>query len=73
MNEEKKDYKGLYYNEEINNNDEENHSFEYGAHFKYKDLYRKLSEIVKERNKDNIELKKKYENPWKQQCFKRNK
>jgi hypothetical protein len=58
MNEEKKDYKGLYYNEEINNNDEENHSFEYGAHFKYKDLYRKLSEIVKERNKDNIELKK---------------
>ena len=34
MNEEKKDYKGLYYNEEINNNDEENHSFEYGAHFK---------------------------------------
>ncbi len=58
MNEEKKEYKGLYYNEDINNNDEEIRSFEYGAHFKYKELYRKLSEIAKERNKENIDLNK---------------
>ena len=58
MNEEKKEYKGLYYNEDINNNDEEIRSFEYGAHFKYNDLYRKLSEIAKERNKENIDLNK---------------
>ena len=58
MNEEKKEYKGLYYNEENDNNDEEDHSFEYGAHFKYNDLYRKLSEIAKERNKENIDLNK---------------
>ena len=57
MNEEKKDYKGLYFKEGNNENTEEDHNYEYGAHFKYKELYNKLYEIAKERNKEKKKFK----------------
>ena len=53
MNEEKEEYKGLYFEKDDNNNEDEDHSFEFGAHFKYKELYKKLLEVAKERNKEN--------------------
>ena len=59
MNEEKKDYKGLYFKEGNNENNEEDHNYEYGAHFKYKELYNKLYEIAKERNKEKKNSNKK--------------
>ena len=53
MNEEKDNYKGLYFEEDNNDNeDDDDHNHEYGAHFKYKELYNKLYEIAKERNKE---------------------
>ena len=64
MNEEEKDnYKGLYFEEDNNDNeDDDDHNHEYGAHFKYKDLYNKLFEIAKERNKEKNNSNKKEKN-----------
>ena len=64
MNEEEKDnYKGLYFEEDNNDNeDDDDHNHEYGAHFKYKELYNKLFEIAKERNKEKNNSNKKEKN-----------
>ena len=59
MNEEKDEYKGLYYNNYNNNNEYEEHNFEYGAHFKYEELCKKLFDLAKERNKVNNNSNKK--------------
>lgn len=42
-------YKGVYYGENI-----EQHYYEGGAHFKYKDLFHILLSLYKEKNKKNI-------------------
>jgi hypothetical protein len=63
MNEEKDNYKGLYFEEDNNDNeDDDDHNHEYGAHFKYKELYNKLIEIAKERNKEKNNSNKKEKN-----------
>ena len=50
INDNLNDYKGIFYNE---NEEEEQKYYEGGAHFKYKDLYHLLEELVKKEEKKN--------------------
>ena len=46
-----KDYKGIYHNVQ-----DKSESFEYGAHFKYADLYRILKDLqIKQQNENKDE------------------
>ena len=59
MNDEKDEYKGIYYEQNKIYNENDEHNFKYGAHFKYEELYKRLYEIVNQRNINNNNLNKK--------------
>ena len=59
MNDEKDEYKGLYYGQDNLYNENDEHNFEYGAHFKYEELYKILYDIINERKINNNNINKK--------------
>lgn len=48
-----KEYKGIYYDD-----DTQPHYYEGGAHFKYVELYKRLTQLLKEEQKKNKDIEK---------------